>query len=251
MPEDIDTLVERIVVAAEIPSRRRRDELRRELRSHFEESGLTPDGLHAAVGRFGDPTRIGYSLRNVYRRDYLLCYLVKVGACTAAAIVAAILIEAVANLRSAGAADAWHLSPGFAHAAGFGILMTLALVAISEATRGPLTWSRALLSVGCYITVCACALSVNGNSARAFVSASILAAIGVGFARASTAWIARTLLTLVAFAVVEYVIHQSSGIAFGPTRALATSAILLMVWASTIGIVAVSDRAFFKAFRTI
>src|SRR5262245_15191753 len=121
MCEDIDTFVERIVRAAQIPSRRRRDELRRELRSHFEEAALTSDAVDAAVGRFGDPARIGHSLRKVYRRDYLLLYLVKVGACTAAALVAAIVIEAVASIRLASAADAWHLSPGFAHAAGLGV----------------------------------------------------------------------------------------------------------------------------------
>jgi hypothetical protein len=250
MPEDIDIFVERIVRAAEIPSRRRRDELRRELRSHFEESGLAPDAVDAAVGRFGDPAGIGHSLRKVYRRDYLLLYLVKVGACTAAALVAAVLIEAVASIRLAGAADPSYLSPGFAHAAGFGVLLTLALVAAAEATRAPFTWSRALLSVACYITLCACVLFVNPNRAGAFVTASVLAVIGVGFSRAATAWIARTLLTLVAFAAVEYVIHLSLGIAFGPIRALAASAILLVVWASTIGIVAFSDRAFFNTVRT-
>jgi hypothetical protein len=250
MPEDIGSFVERIVRAAEIPSRRRRDELRRELRSHFEESGLAPDAVDAAVGRFGDPTAIGRSLRKVYRRDYLLLYLVKVGACTAVALLAAILIEAAASIRLVSTGDASYLSPGFAHAAGFGVLLTLALIAAAEATRAPFAWSRAFLSVGCYSTLWACVLFVNANSAGAFVTAFVLAAIGVGCARVATAWIARTLLTLVAFAAVEYVIHRSLGISFGPIRALAASAILLVVSASTIGIVAFSDRAFFHTVST-
>jgi hypothetical protein len=249
MPENLDTLIEGIVRAAETPSRRRREELRRELRSHFEESGLAPDAVDAAVGRFGDPAGIGHALRKVYRRDYLLLYLVKVGACTAAALMAAVLIEAVASLRLASAAE-FYLSPGFAHAAGFGVLLTLALVSAAEATRAPFTWSRALLSAGCYSTLWVCVLLVNANRVGAFVTASVLAVIGVGLARAATAWIARTLLTLVAFAAVEYVVHRSLGIPFGPVRALAASAILLVVWASTIAIVAVSDRAFFVTLRT-
>jgi hypothetical protein len=58
MCEDIDAFIEPIVEAAQIPSRRRRGELRRELRSHFEDSGLTPEALHDAVARFGNTTPI-------------------------------------------------------------------------------------------------------------------------------------------------------------------------------------------------
>jgi len=171
-------------------------------------------------------------------------------ACIAAAAMAAILIEAIASLRLASDADAWHLSPSFAHAARFGVVLTLALVAAAEATRAPFTWSRALLSLGCYAIVSACALSVNANSVGGFVTASILATIAVSLAKAATAWTSRALLTLAAFAVAEYLLHQSLGITFGPIRALAASAILLMLWASTITIVAFSDRAFVSAFRT-
>src|SRR5438105_12793601 len=250
MREDIDSFIEPIIEAAQIPSRRRRDELRRELRSHFEDSGVTPEALHDAVARFGNPARIGDAFGKVYRRDYLLLYIVKVGACIAAATIAAILIEAIASLRLESNADAWHLSAGFAHAAGFGVVLTFALVAGTEATRAPFTWSRALVSLGGYATVSACALLVNANSVGAFVTAGILATIGVGFARAATPWTSRALLTLAAFAVAEYLVHQSLGITFGPFRALAASAILLMLWASTITIVAFSDRAFVSVFRT-
>ena len=249
MREEIDAFIEPIVAAAQIPSRRCRDELRRELRSHFEESGLTPEALADAVVRFGNTARIGDSLRTVYRRDYILFYVAKVAACVAAATVAAILIETIASLRLEGGMDAWRLSPDFARAAGFGVFLTLALVAAVEATRGPFTWSRAVVSLACYAIVSACALSVTANSVGAVATASVLATIGVGGARAATAWTSRALLTLAAFAVVEYVLHQSLGIAFGPIRALAASAILLMLWASTITIVAFSDRAFLGAFR--
>ena len=250
MRDAIDDLIEPIVEAAQIPSRRRRDELRRELRSHFEESGSTPEALHAAVERFGSTARIGDSLRKVYRRDYILLYVVKVGACMAAATMAAILIEGTASLRLQGDVDAWHLSPGFGHAAAFGVVLTFALVAAAEAMRAPFTWSRALLSLGGYAIVSTCAMWLNASGVAPFVTASILGMIGVGFARASTAWTSRALFTLAAFAVAEYVRHQSLGITFGPIRALAASATLLVLWASTITIVAVSDRAFVSAFRT-
>jgi hypothetical protein len=220
------------------------------LRSHFEDSGLTAESLREAVERFGNTARIGDSLRQVYRWDYMRIYLVKVGACLVVAGVTAILIEAIASLRLEVDAEAWHLSADFARAASFGVVLTLALVAAAEATRAPFAWSRALLSIGCYAMVSACALLVSANSVRAFVTAAILATIGVGFARVVTAWTSRALLTLAAFTLVEYLLHRSLGIAFGPIRALAASAILLVLWASTITIVAFADRAFVSAFRT-
>jgi hypothetical protein len=58
---------------------------------------------------------------------------------------------------------------------------------------------------------------------------SVLATLGVGFARAATPWTSRALLTLAAFAVAEYLLHQSLGITFGPIRALAASAILMRI----------------------
>jgi hypothetical protein len=50
--------------------------------------------------------------------------------------------------------------------------------------------------------------------------------------------------------VAEYLRHQSLGITFGPVRALTAGAILLMLWASTMAIVAFAERAFGDAFKT-
>ena len=250
MRDDIDRFIDSIVAAAQIPSPRRRSELHRELRSHFEDSGSTPEALDDAVARFGDPGRIGQSLRTVYRRDYVLCYVLKVGACIAAATVAALLIETVASLRLEGSGNAWHLSPGFAHAAGFGVVLTLALVAAAEAIQAPFNWPRALWSLGGYAALTACSVAVSADIVHAFVTASILAAIGVGVARAATRWVARASLTLAAFAAAEYLLHQTSGVAFGPIRALAAGVILFALCAATITIVDLSDRAFVSTFRT-
>ena len=60
----------------------------------------------------------------------------------------------------------------------------------------------------------------------------------------------RTLLTLAPFAVTEHLLHQPLDITLGPIRTLAASAILPMLWASTLAIVAFSDRAWVSAFRT-
>jgi hypothetical protein len=250
MRDDIDAFIERIVEAAQIPSRGRRDELRRELRSHFEESGPTSEALDAAVARFGNTLHIGDSFRRIYKRDYILFYVAKIGGCIAAATMAAILIEAIASLRLAGDVDTWYLSPRFAHAAAFGVVLTFAIVAAAEAARAPFAWSRALFSLGGFAMVSAGALLLNGSIASAFAMASILATIGVCVVRKAATWPLRMLLTLAAFAVAEYLRHQLLGITFGPVRALTAGAILLMLWASTMAIVAFAERAFGDAFKT-
>jgi hypothetical protein len=250
MRDDINAFIERIVEAACIPNRRRRDELRRELRSHFEESGPESESLDAAVARFGSTAHIGDSFRKIYRRDYTAFYVAKIGGCVAAATIAAILIEAIASLRLAGDVDAWSLSPRFAHATAFGVVLTVAVVAAAEAARAPFAWSRALVSLAGFAVVSAVALWLNESSAGALVTASLLAVIGVCVVRNTATWPFRVLLTLTAFAVAEYLRHQSLGITFGPVRALMAGAILLMLWASTMAIVAFADRAFGGAFKT-
>ena len=250
MRDDIDAFIERIVDAAQIPRRGRREELRRELRSHFEESGPTPEALDAAVARFGNTLHIGDSFRTVYKRDYILFYVAKIGGCIATATMAAILIEAIASVRLAGAVDTWYVSSRFAHAAAFGVVLTFAIVAAAEAVRVPFAWSRALFSLGGFALVYAGALLRNGSLAGAFATASILAIIGVCVVKNATTWPLRVLLTLAIFAVAEYLRHQSLGIAFGPFRALTAGAILLMLWASTMTIVAFANRAFDAAFKT-
>jgi hypothetical protein len=93
-------------------------------------------------------------------------------------------------------------------------------------------------------------LLLNASSAGAFATASILAMIGICVFRRAMTWQSRAALTLTAFAAAEYLRHQSLGITFGPVRALAAGAILLMLWASTMAIVAFADRTFGGAFKT-
>ena len=57
--DPVAALIERIVVQARIPGRRRREELRRELWTHFEDAGTTMDAARAAIHRFGAEAAIG------------------------------------------------------------------------------------------------------------------------------------------------------------------------------------------------
>ena len=60
-------LIERIVAGARIPSRVDRDDLRRELWTHFEEAGTSPAAVEDTLRRFGAESSITESLRRVYR----------------------------------------------------------------------------------------------------------------------------------------------------------------------------------------
>src|SRR5437773_9096797 len=150
----IAALIELVVVRARIPSRTRRDDLRRELWTHFEEASDSPDPIDEVVRRFGAEALIGESLRDVYRWDYGLWYFAKIAAAIVASIGAALLIEVVVNLRVELQAEVWRLAPGFSRAAGMSVAVVLVLVTMWEAARRPFNRSRATVAVGAYAAVC-------------------------------------------------------------------------------------------------
>jgi hypothetical protein len=154
----------------------------------------------------------------------------------------ALLIEVLVNLRIAGEA-AWHLAPGFSHGAGLAITVVLALVTAREATRPPLQLWRPLIAVSAYATVCAFASLFLVKATGAFASATILAALSYACAKTTTRTV-NVASTFIAFAAAEYVLHRAQPVAFGPGRVLAASAILLAIWAATVGVAARVDRAF-------
>jgi predicted permease len=59
-------LIERLVNEANLPNERARDELRRELESHFEESGGSPGAIRAALMRFGSNDAVSEAFRHAY-----------------------------------------------------------------------------------------------------------------------------------------------------------------------------------------
>ena len=245
--------IERIVAGARIPSRTGREDLRRELRTHFEEAGASHDAVHDAVhdaiNRFGAEGMVIASLRRVYRWDYLAAYAVKMAASIAASIAVALLIELVVNVRVETQADAWRLAPGFAYGAGPAIGVVLALVAAGEIARRPFDRRRAALAVAAYAAVCALAQWLFANGGGALVTATILVALGYGCSTLETRAV-KWLATFAVFAAAEYGLHLLARAAFGPSRALLAGAVLLAVWASTAGILARVDHAFTHFFET-
>jgi predicted permease len=62
----VDALIERIVSETNLPNDRARAELRRELQSHFEESGSSPDAIRATLARFGSTDAVSEAFRHAY-----------------------------------------------------------------------------------------------------------------------------------------------------------------------------------------
>ena len=133
----LDILINRIVAGAHIPSRAERDDLRRELHTHFEEGAPSPDREAFAIRRFGPEELITESLRRVYRWDYLAAHVVRLAASTIASFAAALVILALVNLRVEIQTEVWRLTPGFSRAAGVALAVVLGIVAVQEAMRRP------------------------------------------------------------------------------------------------------------------
>ena len=247
--ETVAAFIDRIVAGAHIPSRAEREDLRRELWTHFEESGTSPEATHAALRRFGAEAMVTESLRRVYRIDYVLLYFVKIAASVIASIAAALLIQVVVNLRMEGDADVWRLAPGFSHAAGLSVAVVLALVTAWEVGRQPFNRPRAVLAIGAYAAVCLLVQLAFVHNAGAFVTATLLAVLGYLCSKLGSRP-AKVLLTFGAFAVTQYGTHLLLRVAFGPGRAVVAAAVLVAVWSSTVVILTRFDHVFVNVFET-
>ena len=118
-------LIERVVAAARIPRRARREELRRELYAHFEDAGTSPEAVRDAVRRFGHESLVAGSFRRVYRWDYAFFCLTRVIVSGCLAAVAALLIEAIVSIRAG----------GFSHAIVPALTVAMGIVAGREIIR--------------------------------------------------------------------------------------------------------------------
>jgi hypothetical protein len=248
-PDDgaIAALIERIVVRSRIPGRAQRDDLRRELATHFEEASRSPEAAEA-VRRFGAESLVGESLRHVYRWDYAGWYVAKVAATLAASIAAALLIQVVVNLRVERQTDVWRFAPGFSRAVGVSVVVVLGLVAVSEASRQPFHRARAAMAVGAYAAVCLVVRLFFLPAAGGLITATILVGIGHLCSRLDR-WPPRLLVLVSTFALALYVNHLLLSVAFGPIRALIAGAILGAVWSSSVVILHHIDSAFARRFE--
>lgn len=241
--ENVTGFIERIVAGAHVPSRAARDDLRRELWTHFEDAATSPEALREAMRRFGAEAMVAESLRRVYRWDYAFLYLAKIAASVIASLVVALLIEVLVNLRVEVQAEVWRLAPAFSHTVDLVVGVVLALVTAWEMRRPPYSRARAAVALSAYAAVCVVVQLVFANSVGAFVTAMVLVAVGYVCSKVERRP-ARLLLTFAAFAAWVFGKHLLFSVAFGPSRDLLTSAVLVTVWASTLLILARLDRAF-------
>ena len=246
--ETVVAFIERIVAGAHIPRRAERDDLRRELWTHFDETGSSPEAIRAALRQFGPEGMVTESLRRVYRSDYVFLYLAKIVASVIASIAAALLIELVVNVRMEMDADVWRLAPGFPHAAGLSVAVVIALVTAWEVGRRPFNRSRAMVAIAAYTAVSLLVQLLFVHNAGALVTATLLAVLGYLCSKFGSRP-AQVLLTFGAFALTQYGTHLLRHVAFGPSRALVAAAVLVAVWSSTVVILTRFDHAFVNVFE--
>jgi hypothetical protein len=239
----IAALVERVVAGACIAGRRDREDLRRELLTHFEDAGSSPDAIAFAIRRFGDDEVVSGLLRRVYRWEYLALYLVKVAASVLASCGAALLIVAAFNLRLQVETAVWHLAPGFSRAAGPTLAVTCGLIAVWELVRRPFRLSRSIATIAAYAAACALMRVGAVQSLDGFIVPTTFVMLGCVCSRLPSPWL-RWLLTFVAFAVGEYGVHALLSVTLPASRAMMAGALLAAVWASTVFILRYVDAAF-------
>jgi len=249
MADELDRVarvIDSVVRDARIPRRREREELRRELWTHFEESGTSPQELALALGRFGEPAALAGCFRAVYRREYLLFHALKLAVSLLASAVVALLIDTVANLRPGllpGSA-VWRLAPEFSRTALISVAVALGAVSVWEALRRPFRLSRGALSIALYALASLLAQAILGSgSGFAFVAAGALIAVVYATSRLEIRP-AGLLAAYLAIFLIIYLVHRGVTAPVGVAQSLVVSAALLAVWASSLAIQSRLDRAF-------
>jgi hypothetical protein len=245
----VSALIDRIVAGAHIPSRSEREDIRRELWTHFEEADDSPEAVQMALRRFGPEALLTESFRRVYRWDYAALYLLKIVASIMASLAAALLIEVLVNLRVEAQAEVWRLAPGFSHGAGLSVGVVLGLVTAWEVARRPFNRVRAAAAIIGYAAVCLLAQALFSLGAGTFVTPTLLVALGYSCSKLPRRPV-QLLATCAAFAAFLYGTHLILSVTFGPSRAIASGAVMVAVWSSTAMILARFDHAFGCIFET-
>ena len=135
MPDERTTareLVDRLVRESNLPDDASREELRRELASHFEESADSPAAMREAITRFGSIADVSRGFRAAYRRGRGLLYAAKVLTSIVAAGAAALALELLPNVRVGVHGTSVGIGHGYLVSACFAGAIVLVLVAAWE-----------------------------------------------------------------------------------------------------------------------
>lgn len=130
--DELQTFIDRVVSESRIAGAREREELRRELESHFAEVADSPEALRAAMARFGSPSEVGGALDRAHRGSQLVRQLLRLALVLGASGAVALVLQLATNLRRDVRSDAIVLGPAFARSMAFSSLLILLLVAAWE-----------------------------------------------------------------------------------------------------------------------
>lgn len=128
--------VEDVIARARIPSRQEREDLRRELLTHFEDTVRERGSLDAALAEFGSADEIASRFGVVYRGQRRLAHALRIAAGLTVSVVAALGIE-----LALGRPGAFRAMTGLALVIVLGLALWRELVA--RRLRQPTTTARA------------------------------------------------------------------------------------------------------------
>jgi hypothetical protein len=182
----IDELIRRLIDASNIADASDREELRRELESHFEEAGTSPEARRAALERFGGIDEVTERFRRAYRGRWTLLYVAKVAASIILSTLVALVLQLFVTLRVDHGTHTFHLGRVFFLAVGTSLFLVLVLVAAWELGIEPLCArleQRPLRLLATLAAIFGCIYAVHELSgggidpSRAFVASSIVLAV--------------------------------------------------------------------------
>jgi hypothetical protein len=243
----VAALIDQIVRDAHIPTRAGREDLRRELATHFEDAVEAPEGVEDALRRFGNPEMLTSHFRDTYQWDYIALYFAKLAASVIASVAVALVVEVLVNLRVEIQAEALRLAPGFSKGASVAVAVVLGLVTLWEIGRRPFNGRRAAIAIASYGTICFAVQWLFASGLAMFGPATVLVLVGYASSRLDQRP-AKLLRTFGVFAAATYIVHVGLSAPLGPGRAVIASAALIAVWASTMAILSRLDHAFFNVF---
>lgn len=186
---EVEALIERLVRAANLRDECARDELRRELATHFEDCGGAPGAVDATLLRFGNGDEVAARLRRAHRHSARVLYAARLATSVVVSTVVALAFQALCTLPLDLDSPALTLWPR--HALGVIWSVTIVVTAVvaweigarrlcTRLERRPATLltSVAVLSAGMYVTHLVTdtaiapgfALAASGTSVAAWMS---------------------------------------------------------------------------------
>lgn len=124
----VERLIAEIVRDARLGSERERDELRRELESHFADASSSSGAGPSAIERFGNPAAVSSDLRAVHRATGGIVRALRIASAVAISAIVALSLQLGANLQVPSHGSAVRIGGGFLYSAIFSGLIIVVLV---------------------------------------------------------------------------------------------------------------------------